>query len=620
MGAFYPSVVFNFGIRFDEAFTGFSLPEPVTPAGAAKKPLIFGPPEPLVFSQATPENPDGLSHILRRVPKSATVELPGYRQAGKFSATFAFQDIPIDPRLLRAGIATIFIGAVPEGDFGEGMESTVVVNGVKVRKSILRPTSAANVQSLQQLQTSDDTLVMWGYIDEISMEHTERGSEFHVEGRDLRGVFLDPPTIDPETIKNLDLTKPIDDVVRDIIAKHPLAGNFANIVKINPDDWTRTILGPLGPVTGVFPLPSPFSKDGRTSISFGAKQSKRSGPVPQGNASSVSYWDLITKYCYLVGAIPYFSGRNLLIRPSRSIFDHQKLDGIDPRRPTPFTGGKPRDVTSGSPPTKEPIRIRQLVFGRDVASMKFSRKYTSQRRPIVRCVSIDTGSTGRGMQKVVEAVWPDDKIVSTKAGKRGKAVAVTADGKLVMEQILNIPVPGIKDANVLQQVARDIYEEIGRGEMGGAISTKNLASFGGSNSDPDLLRLRPGDPVQVLVDTRALEDRSPLISEFTENSRASERELEERIFKKVGDRNLARVIVATARGGVPELQNFYRVANVKFGWSGQGISIDFDFQNYVEITGIAPSAGENVAKPKSKAVRTPQEPPVPSPGVPVPPQ
>jgi hypothetical protein len=55
------------------------------------------------------------------------------------------------------------------------------------------------------------------------------------------------------------------------------------------------------------------------------------------------------------------------------------------------------------------------------------------------------------------------------------------------------------DEKTLKIAAQSYYETMGRGEFSVHARTKSLASFGGGNADPDLLFLRPGDSVDLMV-------------------------------------------------------------------------------------------------------------------------
>jgi hypothetical protein len=74
------------------------------------------------------------------------------------------------------------------------------------------------------------------------------------------------------------------------------------------------------------------------------------------------------------------------------------------------------------------------------------------------------------------------------------------------------------------------------------------------------------------------------VSELTSHNSTSQQEEEAALVARLGDENLARVLVATARNTVQELQRIFRVKDVKFGWNASsGVSIDFDFNNFVEV-------------------------------------
>jgi hypothetical protein len=333
----------------------------------------------------------------------------------------------------------------------------------------------------------------------------------------------------------------------------------------------------------------------------------------------MNFWDLITKLCFLVGAVPYLIGSRLVIKPVRSIYDQQKKGGIDPNVKTPFKDGKQR--------TKDGVTfsVRKMVYGRDVEDMTFERKYTGFKPKLVRCISIDTSSKSRKPEdRVIEVIYPNQedlqKLIAVRLGstkdaeklakqqsqetfaklKKQKTTSVSASGRQSEEEVLNIPVSGITDKKRLYEIGRNVYEEIGRNEMGGSVRTRSLASFGGDNQDPDLLRLQPGDGIELEIDTRDLSDSAPLVAFLVESMRNSEAqriaEIEARFGKDspLADRNIAQVVVAQAQGSIVELQRLFRVKNVKYDWSNTGIAIAFDYHNYVTARNeVTPSTGAN---------------------------
>lgn len=292
--------------------------------------------------------------------------------------------------------------------------------------------------------------------------------------------------------------------------------------------------------------------------------------------------------CFLVGAIPTIRGRVLYIRPARSLFAQLQADLNGVTR-TPFHPDGPRTDDSG-----RAFHVRKMVYGHGIEKMNFSRKYAGHAKPkVVRTVSIDHHGGRRGHGRVIEAWWPPRRRL-----RRGRAeliarqthptafdqastTHVAMNGQDGTEEILNVPCYGIQDTQRLRAIAESLYEEIGRQELEGSFETKNLASFKGDSYDPDLLRLRVGDAVEMLVDARRISATSPLVTTLMETEHLPAADVVERIRARVGDVNLARAIVATARGSVIGQLRYFRIAGIKYDWGIEsGVSISCDFHNY----------------------------------------
>lgn len=550
-----PNCVFNLELRFDEALHVVTTPDPVSvearvanPPGDDVRNLInnLSTQEPLI----TQRGDGNVSYVLNRLPKKATVELPGYRQAGNFEITLPFVDLPLDPRTLRAAKVDIHLGAVSDDDFAAGMRGRGP-NGA--RRSIIRTRDDAG-------RPNQNTLLMLGLVDEMKVRHTQQGSEVTLHGRDYRGILLDSP-LNPQALAGLYADFTIDKLVAQLISFHPFGDRFT--VLVNPAEW------PNGEI------PSPLNADVLPRHRRGARGNRRGGRtnVP-GSSQQMTFWDAIVQYCYLVGAIPYFSGSDLRIRPTRSIFDQQRA-GFDPSIATPFLPDAPR-----TPPGGAPFSVRRMVYGRGIKEIEFTRRFAGNARPhVVRCVSVDTSNGSRGTGMVIQAQWPQP--ANDTRTRAARTTSVSPGGQQAHEEVLTIAVPGIRDQARLLVIARNLFEEIGRNEIGGTCETNDLASFGGSNQDPDLLRLRPGDGIEFYTDTRRATSGAPLVGTIVDSAREPFDQAVRRVARTIGQEDLARVIVATARGQVSELQTFFRVSNVKFDWDhDKGVGIGFDFQNY----------------------------------------
>lgn len=590
MGVFYPSCVFNLQLRFDEAFTveedrspaAKSVPAKATQSSSTVEarmlgdlfksdPNTFDVPavRPLVSYGAQ----DSLTQVGARIPRTATIELNGFRQAHTFTATFAFQDLPIDPRFIRYCRAEIFLGLVSPENFAKGM--------VQVEQD----GSRASVINTLNSTAPNSKLMFYGILDEGTVEHTEKGSLIHVSGRDIRGLLIDAK-VDVRIFKDLKLELPIHLVVKQIISKLPL-GDGIN-VSIQNQEWPDNT------------IPSPADADKLTRVRMGAG-GQTSMSSPQGPGDQIGFWDLITKYCMLVGAVPYFVGKDLWIRPTKSLFQQLSFDGT-----TPFTGGKPRRLQLNG--KVETTSIRTFVYGRNIQGVKFSRKYGGQKAPVIELFSIDTSSTKKGLGKMLIVQSPALKPAvkgKTKFGQdkidAAKRTIVGSSGQVSQTDILRIPMPGIKSKPALQAIADNLRHEIGRQELGGSASTKDFASFNTDHDDdPDMLTLMPGDAIRFVVDKRSLQSQNPLVSEWNNQARRTLGEAIAVLDKRL-DRNLARVIAATSLGTVRELQDVFRVKNVRYTVSeGGAVGIDFDFENFIEVrSDVDPPQAPITSKPKT---------------------
>lgn len=572
-----PSVVVNFKIKFDEELTVGTTP----PAQSVGE-LVDAPPtgtgvrtaEPLILQRGD----KNVSFVMARVPKTLSWEKPGYRQAGKFTATFNYTDLPIDPRTVRSCAIEIHSGTVADKDFAEGMSNSGAARfKSKIQgapPSILKtrlPNGAPNTDTLRGVYTVDEWKVL----------HDESGSTVTMSGRDLRGLLIDTQVADNSEggtgksllnsmVDNLDLDQDIQNVVVQILALTPL-GAYTT-VEVNPAEWPNGV------------VPSPGGKDLVPRHRQGARKQKPGGRATSGagDNTKMSFWDVIVQLCFFVGGIPYFAGTVLRIRPATTIYD--KLRGpFDPvRNPTPFLNGQLRTIDAVSNTAITPsLRTRRLVYGRDTQSFELNRKFGGEKRPkVVKVISHDGSGPGVGTEKQIIGVWPPQAEPKAEKARKTK---VSPNDKIAISEIMTVSKPGLKSVERCEQVAKALYEEIGRGEVGGECVTKNLSSFGGGAADPDLLRLEPGDGIEVLVDTRSLNAGAPLMSTLTELNRSSFEDAVKAIAEKIGDQNLARVIVATSRGSINEVQRFFRVENIKFQWESSGIKISFDYQNYIVI-------------------------------------
>lgn len=415
-----------------------------------------------------------------------------------------------------------------------------------------------------QLQTrgaderpNPETLVVTGSADKISTSFDNGTATISLEGRDHRGLLLDAP-LTPADMRDVDVTRPLDVVIRQIINKHTLLSPLVRVIP-DPGDWSGE-------------LPSPAGLDIVQRSQRGARPGQsRVRATPAGGGNQTSFWDTITHYCFVCGAIAYFVGDDIHIRRVRDIYETADLAGSDARHPTTFRGGRKRVVDG------EEFGVTRLVLGHNLLTYDKSRTLTGNRAKKVECVALNTSSNATGTSRVLRATWPADS-------QNRQPTAQSPRGQGNQNDVIRIPVHGVVSVERLTEIARSLYEEVSRGETSGSFKTKQLASFGGNEEDTDLIRLRPGMGVEMLVDRRAVSSRSPMVSELLRMANRSFDEQVQFVMRRVPDENLARVIVATARGEVSPLQRFFYITNVSHTWNNGTVQFDVEYTNYLDAT------------------------------------
>lgn len=636
-GTFYPACIVNLIIRFDEAFNAdwrvadVSDPDALSAAERRVREFASGEDPALASRYGVAQPPTGASlfdvnanvagsSILGRIPLQASVELNNIRKPGSFNLTFDYRDLPIDPRLVRAVGIEIYMDTVKADSFAKG---------------ILSATSAQHTASSQSLngfvpfKAAPRNLVLKGVVDEWSVTHGSSGSTVTMSGRDMVGVMLNTP-VTPTMLKAMvgKLNAKISDVIRALVAT---VGTWTDKIDVQaePDAWwpggEEPFVANIAPLTPELLLPDeetqgkpPRSrvavKDGQPRISAGARPDK------------LTVWDLITRYCNVVAAVPHFTiaqkqGSNsyssvLKISPQWGLYDYYK-----PHKVGPFDVGPATRQFRGTRTyegSDQQIAVRQLSYGRNIEELTLERKYQGITARAVEVVSYNSSSSAKGQERLLTAISSLRPSYAQQAGASPPAAAATSQvtagqvpsGLTSQDEVLRVEVRGITDINELQKLADGLYEEIMRGETGGSVRTRTLASFGGNNEDPDLLRIRPRDPLELSVDVRTggsipRNDMAELIKQV----RQDVTELEKDLISKGMDTNLARAVAYSSRNAVAQLQNTFRVNSVTFDWDVKsGIALSIDFHNYIVARdSVLPTplgTGASSSKPADKGTAT----------------
>ena len=510
--------------------------------------------------------------VMNRVPKKMTCRYQGHTQAATWTMVFDYKELPIDPRTIAASTVEIYLGTVPAEHFADGMKHEYRPG---VRRSILQTRDASQKPIYRDL-------LLVGPVDDWKVSYEKEGAEVHLEGRDLRGLLLDSPLVSARDqfdydhgfptriprrkrsniLNRLNTKQDIVDLVQQILNEHDRLQEIVPDIEVvaYKDEWPDGVI--LSPGAG-------------SHLSRHRRGANGQGSNPGTAQNGLNFWDIITRYCNLCAAVPRFVGRKLEIRYAPSLYS--MVTGNNSR--IPFANGEARTDGEG-----HDWLVRRLVYGRDVESMEINRKYAGNNKPkTVRCITVDRSSTGRGRGQLLEAVFPPRNVrEARREGLHGNREQLRDYiGGQESSEVLNIPVRGVRNMAQLISIAQSFYEQIGRQEMKAEVKCDRVTSFGGNNADPDLLRMRVGDPVELLVDARRLGNSSAIAATLSRQEGMTFAEAVAEVRKYLTDENQARAIVASARGNIMGVLRYFRVGAVDFDWSTEdGVSIKADLQNY----------------------------------------
>lgn len=473
--SYFPSWKIRLGIRFDEFGQTTQLAENA-PKKITTKLKGITDKGPTLKVVADPEAPQGVSRLLLEPPSGPTIGGPqqqdksaddltqivggiiplnfglglnGIRTADTLKVDLKFIDLPIDPRVVRSCWIQFFLGTILEEDFRAGMKGALRgLNSTTTSSDAGEPLSIIGDVDHRGVST----LRFEGWVDEWEAEWPESEEPVvHLDCRDNTTILIDQDA-PPKLV--VDAKAPIDRAVATYLANFP---QFAGLsIEYRP---------------GGVDIPNLATAFGKTAYrpNLGPAASKGGGA-----GSKLSVWDYLTDVAGALGHTIRVEGTVIVIQRTRELLK----DNASARPDDPFLG---RTLPSG-----RVITNRQVIYGRNLQDMKIGRKF-SKFAP----QNIEVRSYNPSKKQVLVARFPlpGDTLV-------GRALP----GQGGEEQKWFVwRVAGIADARTLRIIAQGIYESLGRSELSVHFRTKNLASFGGGNLDPDLLDMKAGDAVELLV-------------------------------------------------------------------------------------------------------------------------
>lgn len=484
-------------------------------------------------------SPDNLTFAIRGIiPKSVDWKQNGVRKADTCKITIRSIDLPIDPRVVRSCAIALYLGCIPAEVFADGIAGAQRVegNGDLVPLNVL-PDDFTDVNGVQRSNLRFD-----GWVDGWEMQWSQEGEQYVVlECRDATHLLT---LLDHPSGASVDPKKPIDEAIAEYLAQFP--SMEGTVVEYRPngirDDETPPRLGKVLAGTSFQPhLGPPPAKGGGSA-----------------GGDNLNIWDYLTDVCGAIGHTIRVEGHMIVIQRLRDLLDGkaQKRDS-DPYKPRHLPS---RDYDN-----------RAFIYGRNVLDLKVRKEFT-KKAP----TNIEVRCYNPRRKKVLAARFPED---SDNAALIARVGADSNDKKWSV-----IPVSGIESEDVLKWIAEDVYNSLGRNELLVTIKTVNLASFGGGDQDPDLLDMRVGDTIEILVnheeDYNVNTEMAAKLAIFEKN-----REL----MRKLGfEDELARAYAKAFTDA--NFQRLFRVKEVSTTWDTEdGIAFEIVAANYIEARADRPS-------------------------------
>jgi hypothetical protein len=473
------------------------------------------------------------------LPVRATLTRNGIRTADTLSATLRWLDLPLDPRSIRALGVELYLGCIDPALAGAAQS--------------ICPTEFVDTRG-----RSRSNLRFQGFADVDTIDFPEGDmGVIEIEATDNTRILIDQDAPPQLTIA---ADNPIDQAIAGYLAKFP---QFVGLrIEYRPAGAQIPSLGTALAKSAYRP------KLGAGSAGGGAT----GGPAPAGaggggGAPKLTVWDYLTDACGVLGLIVRVEGTTVIVQRPRTLWAG-KFGG---RPDDPFTG---RILPSG-----REVPRRLFIYGENVSSFSMSRKFVrwTSCNVEVRCYSALKGRT-------LVARYPG----TSSRDRQSKPTPGNANDEKWIVQTVH----GIDDEATLRVIAQGVYEQLGRSELNIRLQTINLGSFGGSNSDPDVLDLQAGDAIDFEL------QRTP---EAQGTAGATQDAMQSRAASFLTGLGFDSDLAAAYGQSITQvgLTGTYRTRSVGIEWdSERGIAIDLEAVNFLEVRADKSlPAGEEIEPP-----------------------
>lgn len=489
--------------------------------------------------------------VIPIIPKSVTVHVNSYKQADSFQLVFEIGDLPIDPRLVRAGAAEIFLFQT-----SSSTERRTVVD----RRAPLSDADPGAVRPRDQIGTlglelgtdaSRDAFTLGhkprivGLFDDDDIELSASGKWVTIKGQDYTAYLasIQFPPLPGGTARRIPVGKRLDLIVDELLEE------------ADPDRQLAV------QVRGLDPAQMPI-------VSAEVETNKRGIPVK----NDTTYWDVIYKLCERYGFICFVDGLDVVI-------------------------SRPKTITD-----KDVAQIKRMAWGKNLEHLSLRRHLGKEQAPTIVVRSYDpkvgtisaefpTGQIDRS------GVFKTDgkrnhKITfkrrvreTTTKSKKGKVTTTVRE----RDEYQIVTVHGITDPKILAQIAENRYHLLGKAERRVIAKTRDLEDL----RHADILGMSAGDAFTIEWD----EFNRELLANPTVSIAVKVRHLVARGFNEAIANEIAKRYEI--------LQGLDRPLRFKEGTieydTEDGLSIEMELQDFMVVDGIR--EGDGASRPPAAARR-----------------
>jgi hypothetical protein len=454
---------------------------PATPSAPAGWSVNFtgGTSVPAGGPQAVGGSGDNLTFVVGGViPRRFAHHKNGFKEADTMECDLRWIDVPFDPLCFRSVAVELYYGTIDPDDYTAGISGATRQVSYSGSAQTAEPLNVIPDGFTGPQGEQRSNLRFQGFVDEWTVTFDpEALASVSFKCSDNTRLFLDQPM--PPGLR-ISSTIPIDQAVAQLLAQFPQFGGI--VVQYEPAGTTIPMLGPVFIDAGQMP-------DGLQATNGGAKQ-------------TLSVWDYLVEVATCLGHNIRVEGTTVVIQRIRAALGKN----FPPRYDDPFTG---RTWGGSNHP------LRTFIHGQNCKRVDKHRKYARTTQNIeVRCFNPLTKSTMIArFPPFTNSQGLGGQASGPNASTNRMVHALPGDGRQETKYTV-YPVAGVGDQATLQNIAQAYYEGMNRAELGLSIHTKDMASFAGDNSDPDVLDLEAGDHFEFLTQRFDLSLTDPIASDI----------------------------------------------------------------------------------------------------------